>query len=38
MYIEEVRAEEEQDPVIAMDLTLDSNDWQHNEFVPAKLD
>jgi len=27
MYIEEVREEEEQDPVIAMDLTLDNNDW-----------
>ena len=38
MYIEEVREEEEQDPVIAMDLTLDNNDWQLNEFVPAKLD
>ena len=38
MHIEEVREEEEQDPVIAMDLTLDHDNWQLNEFVPAKLD
>jgi hypothetical protein len=38
MHIEEVREEEEQDPAIAMELTLENDDWQLNEFAPAKLD
>ena len=38
MDIEEVREDEEQDPAIAMELTLDNDDWQLNEFAPAKLD